>query len=76
MVYPIRIRVVPLCDRCFRVAVCGKGIILTSITQDKLEIIILLTVKSSLTSIRFQICLGAFKLTMKIYRATKYLINT
>lgn len=48
---PYTYTVVSLCDRCFRVAVRGKGIILTSITQNKLEIKILLTVKSSMTSI-------------------------
>ena len=48
---PYTYTVVSLCDRCFRVAVRGKGIILTSTTQNKLEIKILLTVKSSMTSI-------------------------
>ena len=40
--------------------------------QNKLEIKILLTVKSLLSFIRFPICLGASELTMKIYRATKH----
>ena len=40
--------------------------------QNKLEIKILLTVKSLLTFIRFSICLGASELTKKIYRATKH----
>ena len=48
---PYTYTVVSLCDRCFSVAVRGKGIILTSTTQNKLEIKILLTVKSSMTSI-------------------------
>ena len=48
---PYTYTVASLCDRCFRVAVRGKGIILTSTTQNKLEIKILLTVKSSMTSI-------------------------
>ena len=47
---PYTYTVVSLCDRCFRVAVRGKGIILTSTTQNKLKIKILLTVKSSMTS--------------------------
>lgn len=40
--------------------------------QNKLEIKILLTVKSLLTFIFFSICLGASELTKKIYRATKH----
>ena len=48
---PYTYTVVSLCDRCFRVAIRGKGIIFTSTTQNKLEIKILLTVKSSMTSI-------------------------
>lgn len=48
---PYTYTVVSLCDRCFRVAVRGKGIILTSTTQNKLKIKTLLTVKSSMTSI-------------------------
>ena len=47
---PYTYTVMSLCDRCFRVAVRGKGIILTSTTQNKLKIKILLTVKSSMTS--------------------------
>lgn len=44
----------------------------TGNAQNKLEIKILLTVKSLLSLIRFPICLGASELTMKIYRATKH----